>query len=79
MPPRKAKSTPSSTPQAAAPAARSEIKGSGTAPKAPAAPRIITSDMIRLRAYDIYASRGFAPGNPDEDWMEAERQLKAGL
>jgi|GEM_PF-2393995 len=60
-----------------------------TAPTAPAAvvaptkpaaaPRTITHDMIAKRAYEIYASRGYAPGNPDADWAEAERQLKAGL
>ena len=64
------------------PARRSEIKGSGTKAAAPAsvpAPRAITHDMIAKRAYEIYASRGFAPGNQDADWHEAERQLRAGL
>ena len=60
-------------------AERSEVKGLGK-PKAPvAAPRTITQDDIARRAYDIYASRGYADGDPVADWHEAERQLKAGL
>jgi len=57
---------------------RSELKGSGI-PKAPAAPRTITQDDIARRAYEIYASRGYAAGDPVADWHEAERQLRAGL
>jgi hypothetical protein len=57
--------------------AKSEVKGSGTIAK-PAA-RAITHDMIAKRVYEIYAGRGYAPGNPDADWTEAERQLRAGL
>jgi hypothetical protein len=65
---------------APAPAApqRSEVKGSGTAAKAPA-PREINYQMIEQRAYEIYAGRGYAPGDTTADWLEAERQLKAGL
>lgn len=65
----------------AAPAARSETKRSGTAAKSVPTPiaREITQEMIAQRAYDIYASRGYAPGNPQDDWFEAERQLRAGL
>jgi len=64
------------------PVARSESKGSGTlaankaaiaAPKAP-----ITYEQIAERAYQIYLKRGFGPGDAHSDWIEAERQLKAG-
>lgn len=65
--------TPASTPNVV----RSEVKASGT-PKIPA-PRSITHDMIAKRAYEIYASRGYASGDQSADWFEAERQLKAGL
>ena len=58
---------------------KSEVKGSGTAAKAVAAPRTVTHDMISKRAYEIYASRGYAQGDPNADWSEAERQLRAGL
>ena len=63
----------------AAVAARSETKGSGTIKARPSVPLTLTHDSIAKRAFEIYASRGYAAGNPDEDWREAERQLKAGL
>ncbi len=67
--------TPVSTPQFV----RSEVKASGT-PKPPApAARVITHEMIERRAYEIYANRGYTPGDPTADWLEAERQLRAGL
>jgi hypothetical protein len=73
--------TPTALVAAQAPAAsmasRSEVKGSGTA-KAPARGEI-TREQIERRAYDIYASRGYAAGDPHADWLEAERQLRAGL
>lgn len=72
------RNTSASTP-AAAPVARSETKGSGTSAAPKPMVREITHDMIAKRAYEIYASRGYAAGNPDEDWHEAERQLRAGL
>lgn len=85
--PRKSRSTSKSTASASASApAKSEIKGSGTAISSKvestaksAAPIEISHDAIAKRAYEIYASRGYAPGNPNEDWHEAERQLRAGL
>jgi len=73
--------SPSQPRRPAGPPATSEIKGSGT--KAPAAPNTLSPslshDRIAQRAYEIYARRGYAPGNPDEDWLEAERQLRAGF
>ena len=60
---------------------KSEVKGSGTTARisAPAASRSITHDQIAKRAYEIYASRGYAAGDQNADWLEAERQLRAGL
>ncbi|MCL2647759.1 MAG: DUF2934 domain-containing protein [Phycisphaerales bacterium] len=59
---------------------RSNLQGSGaTASPSIPAPRIITREQIERRAYDLYASRGYTPGDPVADWYEAERQLKAGL
>lgn len=62
----------------AVPALRSEVKGSGSTPAKPSS-REISHGTIAKRAYEIYASRGYASGSPDEDWREAERQLRAGL
>ncbi|HVT82015.1 MAG TPA: DUF2934 domain-containing protein [Phycisphaerae bacterium] len=57
---------------------RSEVKGSTPKPVT-ATPRVISHDQIAKRAYEIYASRGYAAGDQNADWLEAERQLKAGL
>jgi Protein of unknown function (DUF2934) len=32
---------------------------------------------IRQRAYELYAQRGYANGDPDRDWLEAEREVLA--
>jgi Protein of unknown function (DUF2934) len=34
---------------------------------------------IRLRAYQIYADRGYTNGRADEDWFEAEREILGRL
>lgn len=78
------KPAPKATPAApAAPMAvqKSEVKGSGTNARigTPLTARIIARDQIAKRAYEIYASRGYAAGDQNADWLEAERQLRAGL
>jgi len=32
---------------------------------------------IRVRAYEIFASRGDTPGSEFEDWLTAEKEVKA--
>jgi hypothetical protein len=34
-----------------------------------------TYDEIALRAYHIYLERGGTPGDPMQDWLQAEREL----
>jgi hypothetical protein len=34
-----------------------------------------TIEQIRLRAYELYLSRGATHGNEVEDWLNAEREL----
>jgi hypothetical protein len=65
---------------ALAPVARSESKGSGTMTAKPGASagKVPTYEQIAERAYQIYLKRGFGPGDAHSDWVEAERQLKAG-
>jgi hypothetical protein len=46
-------------------------------PGARAEPREITSDMIAQRAHEIWVRRGCRPGEDEQNWMEAERQLRA--
>jgi hypothetical protein len=70
----------SATQRPAGPQARTELKGSGSSGLDPRPLSwVIPHDQIAQRAYELYACRGYAPGNPDEDWLEAERQLRAGL
>jgi hypothetical protein len=51
------------------------------APRATRKPRTSRSgptlELIQLRAYEIYLERRGAPGNPMEDWLQAERELSA--
>ena len=35
----------------------------------------ITEDQIRARAYEIYLERNGEPGDPVEDWLQAEAEL----
>jgi hypothetical protein len=35
-------------------------------------------DRIAMRAYELAAERGFAPGQELEDWLQAEREIEAG-
>lgn len=37
-----------------------------------------THDQIARRAYEIYAGRGYIDGHADEDWAQAERELRGG-
>ena len=32
---------------------------------------------IRLRAYELYQQRGYTNGEPEEDWLTAEREVMA--
>ena len=38
---------------------------------------IVSADDIAERAYEIYVDRGYADGFDREDWLRAERELKA--
>jgi Protein of unknown function (DUF2934) len=37
-----------------------------------------TFEQIQQRAYEIYLSRGDQPGDDFQDWVQAERELRAG-
>ena len=34
-----------------------------------------TQDQIATRAYEIYLERGATPGDPMQDWLQAEHEL----
>jgi hypothetical protein len=37
-----------------------------------------TDEEIAVRAYHIYLERGGDEGNPDDDWLQAKRELTEG-
>ena len=37
-----------------------------------------TTEQIARRAYEIYLARGSQHGNPEQDWFQAERELRLG-
>lgn len=55
---------------------RSKTASPPAAKKANKATSQPTNDEIALRAYHIYLERGSTPGDPMEDWLRAERELK---
>ena len=38
--------------------------------------RNVTQEQVARRAYEIYMARGAQPGRHEEDWYQAERELK---
>jgi hypothetical protein len=57
------------------------VKRSATAadrvPKSLAEPATVTRDDIARRAHDLYLARGCKHGRDVEDWLQAERDLRA--
>jgi Protein of unknown function (DUF2934) len=37
------------------------------------------SELIRIRAYQLFEARGHHPGRELDDWLQAERELKHHL
>ena len=58
-----------------APKKAATVKKPVAATKAPAQKKVITEDMIKIKAFEIYsASNG--QGSPEEHWAAAEQALK---
>jgi len=36
-----------------------------------------TEEAIRIRAYELYLARDGSPGSPQDDWLQAEREIAA--
>jgi hypothetical protein len=54
--------------------------GNTNSQKAPSRNGSLPSDLesaIRLRAYELYAQRGYLEGFEKEDWLQAEREVLA--
>lgn len=47
-----------------------------TTEDSPAAENAPTEEQIRSRAYEIYIERGGGDGNDEDDWRQAERELR---
>jgi hypothetical protein len=47
-------------------------------PLAPRPPSSLTDEQIARRAYEVYLARGGQHGNPEQDWFQAERDLRLG-
>src|SRR3954452_10908471 len=77
--PAKSVSTPvrnSAIPRTATPTSSARGNGSFGSSATTTANRTITHEMIAKRAYEIYASgKG---GSPHDNWVRAERELRAG-
>jgi hypothetical protein len=48
-----------------------------TTPSPPEAPRAPTPEEIAKRAHEIWLARGGGAGGDLEDWLQAERELRA--
>ena len=62
--PRKSTTTETATVQAVAEARKNLVP-------------INLEEEIRRRAYEIYVERGSTPGNENEDWLTAEREVRS--
>ncbi len=48
------------------------------APKSDERPSDLLSERIAARAYEIFVARGGEHGHHEEDWYQAERELRLG-
>ena len=67
------KSTPTASATATSPSPR---RGSNSSPKAATAP---THEQISARAKAIWEAKGCPVGKDEENWREAEAELKAAI
>jgi len=58
------------------PATKSAKKATGVV-ETQTATSVDLAEEIRQRAYELYAERGFTNGNPEEDWLRAEAEVRA--
>ncbi len=78
----KKNSTKSATSGKSTPPTKSSTSARARQPKQVASAPIesvITEDMVRVRAYEIYCGRGCTPGDPNADWLQAEAELRSGV
>ncbi|CAM3850869.1 DUF2934 domain-containing protein [Corallococcus sp. ZKHCc1 1396] len=66
------------TPQTPAPKSTPERTQDKPAASRSAAPSAPTNEQIARRAFEIYQARGGTHGSSEQDWFQAERELKLG-
>ena len=64
-------------PTSAAPRKRATAKKVNGAAPAPVVASTPSDEEIRVRAYHRFLERGASPGGDFDDWLEAEKDLKA--
>jgi hypothetical protein len=74
-PSRAAEATPSPPPDVTS-SVSAEPAWPGPAVEPAGAPNGVGPERIASRAYEIYQSRGGSHGDPLQDWLQAERELK---
>lgn len=42
-------------------------------------PKVVSEEDIRRRAHEIYLERGGHGGSEEEDWIQAERELRSEI
>lgn len=64
---------------AASPAAPEALNGTGETSSVaqPAVAIDPPRELIEVRAYELFVQRGYVHGHQEEDWLEAERELKS--
>lgn len=55
---------------------RKKKAASGAWQKIPAEPASPSQEEIARRAYEIFLARGGEPGHEQEDWLQAESELR---
>jgi hypothetical protein len=63
--------------QAGAPLAMAAVAGSPKSVDVGAAAHTVTQNEIAERAYSYFVARRYQAGNPYEDWLRAERELRS--
>jgi hypothetical protein len=66
-------------PSAKAPATTEKATGKTPVTTTPAPTRNVPShEQIARRAYELFLARGGQNGSPEQDWFQAERELRLG-
>jgi hypothetical protein len=76
-PPVAAESAPAPKTMAASAGAGAGFSSPASAVQSHAAKPRVTRERIAELAHSYWEARGYAPGNPDEDWFRAEGELLA--